>query len=144
MVPGTAGVPQLEATAASTQPSNIVLGAAVAPQTAPNTVRRGGAVDGDIGGSFVSLAAGTRPAAAENDEPATPQHTSRPSKEDTGVPTIKWDNSDDDAAENLASDPAAGSPAWLDDFLNHLGQTEAQRNPNAGIRVRVPVAAGHV
>jgi hypothetical protein len=30
---------------------------------------------------------------------------------------------------------------WLDDFLNHVGQNQTQRNPNAGISVR-PTAAG--
>jgi hypothetical protein len=33
------------------------------------------------------------------------------------------------------------SQDWLDDFLNHLGQNQTQRNPNAGISVR-PNAAG--
>jgi hypothetical protein len=33
------------------------------------------------------------------------------------------------------------SQDWLDDFLNHLGQNQTQRNPNAGISVR-PTAAG--
>jgi Ca2+-binding RTX toxin-like protein len=29
--------------------------------------------------------------------------------------------------------------AWIADFLNHAGQSEAQRNPNAGLRIHVPV-----
>jgi len=35
---------------------------------------------------------------------------------------------------------SGGSPDWLDDFLNHLGQDEALWNPNAGIRVRPTIA----
>jgi hypothetical protein len=35
------------------------------------------------------------------------------------------------------------SQDWLDDFLNHLGQNETQRNPNAGIRVRPTMASAH-
>lgn len=108
----------------------------------------GGLVGGGLGGSFVSLAAGAaggRPAAvvASSDEPATQQHTSRSSKEIGAAPTINWDNRIDGAGIP-APGAAVGSPAWLDDFLNHLGQSEAQRNPNAGIRVRpTPVTAGH-
>ena len=115
-------------------------GGVAAHQATSSTVRGDDAVDGDLD----MLATGGRPTAPVSDEQAPPQHTSRPSKKDSAVPTIKWDNLDDSGAENLGTSLAVGSPAWLDDFLNHLGQTELQRNPNAGIRVRVPVAAGHL
>jgi len=32
-------------------------------------------------------------------------------------------------------------PAWVEDFVQHRGQSEAVRNPNASLRVQVPVAA---
>ncbi len=129
--------------------ASLVLGGVAALKPASGAVHSGdleggGVVGVGLGGSFVSLAAGRRPAAvASSEEPGAQQHTSRPSEEDGVAPTINWDNRIDLAA-NLAPSPAAGSPAWLDDFLNHLGQTEAQQNPNAGMRVRpAPVTAGH-
>jgi len=32
-------------------------------------------------------------------------------------------------------------PLWVDDFVQHLGKSEAVRNPNASLRVQIPVAA---
>jgi hypothetical protein len=29
---------------------------------------------------------------------------------------------------------------WVNDFLNHLGKGEQERNPNASLRISVPVA----
>jgi hypothetical protein len=36
--------------------------------------------------------------------------------------------------------PDAATPAWQDDFVNHLARSEAQRNPNASLKVQVDVA----
>ena len=87
--------------------------------------------------SFVSLDARGRRVAevVSEDPPVAERHSSQPSEQGGAKPTINWDNSIDGVA-NLSSGPAAGSPEWLDDFLNHLGQSETQRNPNAGIRLR--------
>jgi hypothetical protein len=117
----------------------------ITPQPMATTQSSGTEAPVGLGGSFVSLAAGARPAAvASSNEPVAQPQASRPSTESGAAPTINWDNRID-VAGNLAPSPAAGSPAWLDDFVNHLGRSEAQRNPNAGIRVRpAPVAAGHV
>ena len=52
------------------------------------------------------------------------------------VPVIDWQGSSLGPLDqhNVVSPKATSD--WLDDFLNHLGKTEAQRNPNAGIRIR--------
>ena len=37
--------------------------------------------------------------------------------------------------------PASGAKAkWMDDFVNHLGRSETQRNPNAALRLQVPTS----
>ena len=46
---------------------------------------------------------------------------------------IAWDPV---ALNSSTADADAAGPAWLEDFLNHMGQDEAGRNPNASIRVR--------
>ena len=30
---------------------------------------------------------------------------------------------------------------WQGDFVNHLGQTETQRSPNAGLRLSIPTGS---
>jgi Ca2+-binding RTX toxin-like protein len=49
------------------------------------------------------------------------------------------------AGTTVASSSVASATStaggWLDDFLNHAGQTEAARNPNAALTVKVNVAA---
>jgi len=138
--PTVAQLATVTAAFASIAPVSTISVPAAAARATSSAVR-----SDDIGGSFVSLTAGPGGGrSAASDEPATPAHTSRPSEQDDAAPTINWDNRID-VAGNLASGPAAGSPAWLDDFLNHLGRSEAQRNPNAGMRVRpAPVTAAHV
>ena len=45
------------------------------------------------------------------------------------------------AAGSWFTAPASGAKAkWMDDFVNHAGRTEIQRNPNAALRLQVPVA----
>lgn len=55
-----------------------------------------------------------------------------------GTPLIDWSgmsgsffDATDKPANKVCSSP------WLDDFLNHVGQSESQRNPNIGLRVKV-------
>jgi Calx-beta domain/FG-GAP-like repeat/Bacterial Ig domain/TLD len=53
------------------------------------------------------------------------------------APLIDWKSKpvgDDKSAEEETPQ------TWIADFLNHAGQSEAQRNPNAGLRIHVPVA----
>jgi hypothetical protein len=130
-------------------PLNVVAaGTLVLPGIAPSiTVSVGGTVctppvSGPFEGidpvpSFVSLDPGTAPASQviSADPPAADRPSSLPINQGGGKPTINWDNTIDGLG-NSSSAPAAGSPEWLDDFLNHLGQSQAQRNPNAGIRLR--------
>jgi hypothetical protein len=55
------------------------------------------------------------------------------------APTIDW--SGNFAAPVVSAAPAAAkTPKWQDDFVNHLARTEAQRNPNAALRVQVDLA----
>jgi hypothetical protein len=35
---------------------------------------------------------------------------------------------------------AARTSNWQDEFVNHLAKTEAQRNPNAGLRIQVDLS----
>jgi Ca2+-binding RTX toxin-like protein len=57
------------------------------------------------------------------------------------VPVVDWSDFFGGNARLDKADKGDGSPLWLDDFLNHLGQTAAERNPNADIRVRVDAMA---
>ena len=95
------------------------------------------------GDSFVSATAGTASAAAaagaSSDQPAAQAEKASFSTKDSSAPTINWDKPIDVTAYQTSA--LASTPAWVDDFLNHLGQTETQRNPNAAIRVR-PTSAG--
>ena len=36
---------------------------------------------------------------------------------------------------------AAYVPVWIDDFLNHAGKSEQERNPNASMRISLPSVA---
>jgi hypothetical protein len=55
----------------------------------------------------------------------------------TGVaPNIDWSSDRLPSTDPKKNHPASGS-AWVDDFVNHLGQTEAQRSPNAALRFEV-------
>jgi Ca2+-binding RTX toxin-like protein len=57
------------------------------------------------------------------------------------VPVVDWSDFFGGNTRLGKADQGDGSPVWLDDFLNHLGQTAAERNPNADIRVRVDAMA---
>ncbi|MBL8470825.1 MAG: hypothetical protein JNM98_03430 [Rhodocyclaceae bacterium] len=58
----------------------------------------------------------------------------------TAQPVIDWQGSYAEASRKKAA-PATDS-RWLGDFVNHLGRSEAQRNPNAALRVLLPVEHG--
>jgi hypothetical protein len=103
----------------------------------------------DFKGAFVSLgeplagpdagpAAPAAPPASDDLPPAPPHHSDPrlPPSENPGTATIAWDNGGVGRFDAFGSDLAGGSQNWLNDFLNHLGQDEAQWNPNAGLRVR--------
>jgi hypothetical protein len=111
--------------------SDIVLN--TSPAFLPRPISVSG---GDLGGSFVSLSGGEASAsspAADDDSPASRRSSHIAAAGET--PSIKWDNTLNDVA-SLSSGPAAGSQQWLDDFLNHVGQSQTKWNPNAGIRIR--------
>jgi hypothetical protein len=95
------------------------------------------------GDSFVSVTAGTASAAsataASNDQPAAQAETSKSTAKGSSAPIIDLNKPIDVMAYQTSA--LSSTPAWVDDFLNHLGQTETQRNPNAAIRVR-PTSAG--
>jgi hypothetical protein len=126
VVVSAAVVSQPIATAAITLPSNLVLGTAPAQQPATSPVQ-----NGHLGGLSTPLTAGTagesKTAAPPAEQPVAQRSSSLPS------PNINWDNRID---TKLASGSSASSQIWLDDFLNHLGQNESQRNPNAALRIK--------
>jgi hypothetical protein len=45
------------------------------------------------------------------------------------VPVIDW--------QGQVCDTATGSAGWVDDFVNSLGQSGNDRNPNSKIRIRL-------
>jgi hypothetical protein len=51
------------------------------------------------------------------------------------APIVDWKNFFSGASGQQPKPVQGDGSAWLGDFLGHAGQTEAQRNPNAGIRV---------
>jgi hypothetical protein len=56
--------------------------------------------------------------------------------------SIDWSADAPESSKAKKLDKAAPSqPAWLGDFVNHLARSEAQRNPNLGIRVEVSAAS---
>ena len=57
------------------------------------------------------------------------------------TPAIDWSNAVIGVSEQRKAGQRAPSSAWLGDFLNHLGQSETQRNPNLGIRVHMEAAS---
>jgi len=59
---------------------------------------------------------------------------------DVPAPTLVWENPVV-AVPPVMHSAAEVAPAWVDDFLNHSGKTEQERNPNASLRISVPVAA---
>jgi hypothetical protein len=55
---------------------------------------------------------------------------------------IDWSTSVLDTSKTKKTDrPALSQAAWLGDFVNHLARSEAQRNPNLGIRVQIDAAS---
>lgn len=55
-------------------------------------------------------------------------------------PSIDWTSSRR-GRDDLGQNGSAPGANWVGDFVNHLGQTEVQRSPNAGLRVLVPVGS---
>jgi hypothetical protein len=88
---------------------------------------------GDLAGSGMMLASGS-PAFADIPLPDYDDAGSTSSRTSTEAAAINWD-----ADQTGSWGNAVGSTqAWLDDFVNHGGQTQQQRNPNAGLRVVAP------
>jgi hypothetical protein len=78
--------------------------------------------------------AGSASAVRQPWAPAAPADTAAPS----GPVAIEWGvtvTSRDPAPAKKAG--PASSASWQRDFVNHLGQTEKQRNPNLGLRLHV-------
>ena len=124
--------------------SNFVLPSAVTqPPTPGSFVTIGSPLTANLGGNLSQSS--TVPRFAAGPEPSAAEHHSRPLKTpgarpDAGeAPTIDWGSARVGALDRLGSSNA--SQDWLDDFLNHLGQNETQRNPNAGIRVHPTMAS---
>jgi hypothetical protein len=58
-----------------------------------------------------------------------------------GTPAIDWNGSFFGSADRRKPAQIDGSSGWLGDFVNHLGQDDMQRNPNAGIKVQIATDA---
>ena len=53
-------------------------------------------------------------------------------------PVINWDSKFFDTTQKDTKPTRSGdTPSWAVDFVNYLGQSETQRNPNAGLRVHI-------
>jgi len=55
----------------------------------------------------------------------------------SAAPTIDWSGTFGSDGTRRKTAPAADDAQWLGTFVNHLGQSEAHRNPNSAIRVQV-------
>jgi hypothetical protein len=123
--------------------SSVLPSAVTQPPTPGSFVTIGSPLTANLGGNLSGSSAVPRFAAGP--EPSAAEHHSRPLKTpgarpDAGeAPTIDWGSARVGALDRLGSSNA--SQDWLDDFLNHLGQNETQRNPNAGIRVHPTMAS---
>ena len=62
-----------------------------------------------------------------------------PAADAATVPVINWAAHSAEQAWGKSTTDAR--PAWHGDFFIHLGQTAAERNPTAGLRIHVPVAS---
>jgi hypothetical protein len=56
-------------------------------------------------------------------------------RESEGTPVIDWTMTVTDKRAWWSEARPAKSPDWQTDFLNHLGQTQEQRRPNAKLRI---------
>jgi hypothetical protein len=83
----------------------------------------------EAGAMDEDLAAGTRTVMWDGED--APPATEGP------APTLLWENPLVAAASVVHSAPSA-APVWMNDFLNHLGKSEQERNPNASMRISVP------
>jgi hypothetical protein len=147
MAPYTAG----GATALDSRPASSTVSAIFTeqPPVPRIVVEPRGSQQGGLGASFVNLeplsldparnvpvsGAGLPDAAFATDpsEAGYRERSSRTPVPQPNAPVIDWGSS---ALDRLSVLSTGTSSMWLDDFLNHLGQTDRQRNPNAGIRVR--------
>ncbi len=93
-----------------------------------------GAGHDDEGLMSESLAAGTRIA-----DPVLPLFgavgPSSPAAEGAVLPSIDWT-----ASFGVTNSVNAAAPGWQQDFVNHNGRTDVQRNPNAALKVQVELA----
>ena len=125
--------------------SSVLPSAVTQPPTPGSFVTIGSPLTANLGGNLSQSS--TVPRFAAGPEPSAAEHHTRPLKTpgarpDAGeAPTIDWGSARVGALDRLGSSNA--SQDWLDDFLNHLGQNETQRNPNAGIRVHPTMASAH-
>jgi hypothetical protein len=87
----------------------------------------------DDGGVMeATLQAGQRTLAAQS----TGSGDSAPGlRESEGAPVIDWTLKVTDNRAWWSEAGSAKSPDWQADFLNHLGQTQEQRRPNAKLRI---------
>jgi Ca2+-binding RTX toxin-like protein len=56
------------------------------------------------------------------------------------APQINWTYIHTDTPPQILMPTPAKPAAWQSDFVNHLARTEAQRNPNANLRVQINLA----
>jgi hypothetical protein len=73
------------------------------------------------------------PAADDQTDASDARSHSSHKLDEPSAPVINWD---DNLGDPQVSSGSSNGKDWLDDFLNHLGQDESQRNPNAALRVR--------
>jgi hypothetical protein len=148
---GNAQVASLVANSAVTSglPGMAPVSSAMLSFAAPATpsgsfVILGSALTMDLGGNLSGPSA--IPPFVPASEPSLAEHHSRllntsGARPDAGEASmIDWGSAGLGTSNQLGSSNK-DSQDWLDDFLNHLGLNQTQRNPNAGISVR-PTAVG--
>ena len=85
-----------------------------------------------------TLAATVAPAPVDSGRAfVTPSFVRRPGNEAVPAPVIDWSAALEPGVQAAAQ--AAPNRGWVGDFINHLARSEAQRNPNLGLRVHADV-----
>lgn len=62
----------------------------------------------------------------------------RPLVASTAAPEIDWQWQPEQVRQKAESAEDSESSAWLDDFVNHLGQDHQTRHPNEQLTVQLP------
>jgi hypothetical protein len=99
-----------------------------------------GSLHGALSGDGDTSTLGAAPGSLEWSPPRSSSVRHAAATDGIETPTINL-NGDGASVFDASVSPADRVPDWLDDFINHVGQDESLRNPNASLRVRPAIGA---